>query len=205
MGMSEGEPHPMTAMKVGTGSRSRESVVMDLDSVRRYSWQFCRHNYQSTGRKPRVRGLKLTPQKKWRTKITRTLLATLGPEYKILKGRDLPSLSRTGRSATLRSISGDGMALSVSISPLNSAVLSTDFLLDAEVVYSDVFWRIANTLELCFLSGFLVTLPLLLIALSSAPTACFKIDMLINCEFVTGGLYRVILAVVETHTQIISL
>lgn len=40
MGIREGEPQPITAMKVGMGSWRRESEVMEAERVRRYSWQF---------------------------------------------------------------------------------------------------------------------------------------------------------------------
>ena len=41
MGIREGEPQPMMAMKVGVGRFRRESGVMEEVRVRRYSWQYC--------------------------------------------------------------------------------------------------------------------------------------------------------------------
>lgn len=40
MGIRDGLPQPTTAMKVGVWSWRRESSVMDVARVRRYSWQF---------------------------------------------------------------------------------------------------------------------------------------------------------------------
>lgn len=37
MGMRWGDPHPITAMKVGTGRARRDWGVMEAESVRRYS------------------------------------------------------------------------------------------------------------------------------------------------------------------------
>jgi hypothetical protein len=79
----------------------------------------------------------LTPQKKWRTNITSTLVATSGPLYRLLNDLDLPSLSSTGRLAILDSTSGDGIKSFVSTSPVKSAILSTELLLDADVVSFD--------------------------------------------------------------------
>lgn len=36
----DGEPQPMIAINVGTGSCKSESGVMEFDNVRKYSWQF---------------------------------------------------------------------------------------------------------------------------------------------------------------------
>jgi hypothetical protein len=41
MGIREGAPQPTMAMKVGVGRLRRESGVMDVVRVRRYSWQYC--------------------------------------------------------------------------------------------------------------------------------------------------------------------
>lgn len=60
----------------------------------------------------------LTPQKKWRIKITITLRATFGPEYKLLKGKVLPSLSRSIMFSMRRKVSWDGRSLFVEMSPL---------------------------------------------------------------------------------------
>jgi hypothetical protein len=45
MGIREGEPQPMMAMKVGVGRFRRESGVMEEVRVRRYSWQYCSDYY----------------------------------------------------------------------------------------------------------------------------------------------------------------
>lgn len=66
MGMRSGWPQPITVMKVGVGSARRSSGVMEDDSVRRYSWQFCDMSAQ-LGVRQRV-SLGLTPQKKCRIK-----------------------------------------------------------------------------------------------------------------------------------------
>ncbi len=100
--MSEGEPQPITAMKVGIGRARRPSGVIWEERVRRYSWQFCQP--VSLLSKIRVLGLSmknaescmLTPQKKCLMKITRTRRATFGPVYIDLKGTLLPLTSNTG-------------------------------------------------------------------------------------------------------------
>ena len=40
MGIREGEPWPITVMKVGIGRRRREEMVTEELRVRRNSWQF---------------------------------------------------------------------------------------------------------------------------------------------------------------------
>lgn len=73
----------------------------------------------------RVVGRQLTPQKKWRMNITKTLLATFGPEYKLLKGLVLPSLSKTIILSTFFSTSWEGISLLVLTSPTKSMEGST--------------------------------------------------------------------------------
>jgi hypothetical protein len=44
MGIKEGEPWPMIAIKVGVGSESRASGVMEVLRERTNSWQFYLHS-----------------------------------------------------------------------------------------------------------------------------------------------------------------
>lgn len=57
--------------------------------------------------------------------ITKTRLATFGPEYKLLNGLVFPSLSKTIILSTFLNTSCEGISLFVSTSPINSADGST--------------------------------------------------------------------------------
>lgn len=91
MGIRSGEPQPMTAMVVGMGRERSVSGVRSWVMVRRYSWQL--------------------PQKKCRTKITRTLRATHCAEYTLRKGTDVPSARKTFKSAAASSSAADGRSM----------------------------------------------------------------------------------------------
>lgn len=58
-------------------------------------------------------GEERTPQKKCRTKITRTRRVTLGPVYSVLKGTALPSWSSSGRFSIDLRVSRLGKSLLV--------------------------------------------------------------------------------------------
>ena len=83
----------------------------------------------------------LTPQKKCLTKITNTLRAVFGPEYRLLNEADFPSLSSTVKFSTRFRTSCEGMSFAVFTSPGNSKVGSTVEALEGEekAVSEEVF------------------------------------------------------------------
>lgn len=82
----------------------------------------------------KVRGVAvLTPQKKCRTKMMSMRRATLWPEYRLLKGCVLPTLSRTMWSSSARSVFSEGTPLSVSTSPLKSGGLTISSMFSSPV------------------------------------------------------------------------
>ena len=144
MGIKSGVPQPMTMISVAGERGARSEGGMARESMRRYSWQFCRglrsvedHRGDEGVYKREIEGAQRvrreylhTPQKKCRMNTTSTLRFPPSESlpYRLLKVCFFLSLSNTSTSPACSRSAFDGGSSLTLMSPLNSPVGPSGFV-----------------------------------------------------------------------------